>query len=191
MGSLSQLLGPREAGAAGPPSTTGDIQWSKLDPKTFYLYNTQPSSATGSLLPPQQMVTPQQQDAISFAGQSPYQQAFAEQVQRAQKLVGDVYNTPVPETTPADFTDPKVRRQTKRQFKDLNAILRDTESGKLPQVGNGYSVLEYLLGRGAITMDPGGAPGARTALPFPGGSEGTRRLVGLIDRYRDFLQRQQ
>lgn len=176
MGSDSRLRPPTgsPSGAFLPPApgTTGSIIWRMLDPKTWELSNAPsaiasppPSSASGALLPSNE------QDAIRLAGE--------QRATQQAKLAGDTGNQSVG-GMPADFTDPKVRRQTKRNYRALNRLLASSD----PESGIGQSLLENLLRNGAITMTD---TGASTALPYPGGQKANDRLVQFIDRYRDYL----
>jgi len=170
------IFGGSPSGAFVQPGTTGDIVWSRLDPRTWYLYNQQPSSASAAILPSSVPTS------TTTSTTTPPQE---------QKAYGDVGNWGVRQLGTARVLTPAEevakRKEARTGYHALDKLLRQNERANPETMGGRYSadtvtLLEQLLQQGHIGM---GDDWQDTMYNYPGGKNGQRRLDQLIDWYRD------
>lgn len=156
MSTLRDLLSPREASASGQ---FGSIDWARdpQDPRTWILTNQQQASPAGAYVQPSEQ--PSQPPTV-LGQQQPNLQA-----------AGMMGQPGVLGMLPGAGEE----RAWRSGFRDLRHLLRTGSGEAMP-------LLNHLIDVGAVIVGP---DFGRTAIPFPGGEITRRRLVDLIDRWRD------
>jgi hypothetical protein len=196
---LWRRYGPEATGSPSgsfiqpPAGTTGDITWQRLDPKTWYLSNQQPSSASGALLPatPTTTTLPDANEQFRrYAEQNNLSQAERDILRRY--ISG---YTPTTTTTTTTLPTPEQKKQWRGDLRDLNKLLRQDEKGASPYTGIPYSdrtlwLFEKLINTGGLVLDAGGTPSLDSRVGGIGGTKGRDRFTRLADYWRDFASQQ-